>query len=110
MAAIVEWAPFGLREGATEEQLLTASEQLQRDFLSKQKGFLHRRLVRGEDGGFVDIVLWESAEAANLAMEQAGSSAVCATYFSLMRPEEAEACAGVSHFTTLAEFGRGGAP
>jgi hypothetical protein len=42
----IEWAPFTLAAGVNEATLLAASDVLQRDFLSKQPGFLHRELLK----------------------------------------------------------------
>src|SRR5688500_11089819 len=55
---VIEWAPFRLREGVTEAQLLEASEAIQREFLARQAGFLHRELARGADNLWADVVHW----------------------------------------------------
>jgi hypothetical protein len=81
---VVEWAPFQLADGVTEEQLLAASEMLQREFLARQPGFVRRELLRGRGGQWVDLVHWETAEAASAVFAAAGTSAICRAYFELM--------------------------
>jgi hypothetical protein len=61
---VIEWAPFTLVEGIDEAKLLQASQALQADFLSQQKGFLRRELLKGKDNAWVDLIYWESPEAA----------------------------------------------
>jgi hypothetical protein len=81
---IVEWAPFQLANGVTEEALISASEALQHDFLSRQRGFVRRELLRGRNGQWVDLVHWESEAAASAAFAAAEASPICRTYFELM--------------------------
>jgi len=100
----LEWAPFRLRPGIAEERLLDASAKLQADFVSKQAGFLGRRLVRKSDGSYIDLVLWESMAAADKAMQHAAESDTCSTFFTLMESEDATAGAGVEHFEVVAEY------
>ena len=81
---VIEWAPFTLAPGATDEALLAASAQLQRDFLSQQDGFIRRDLLRATDGSWADVVIWRDVASATAAMEAAMRSPVCATYFALL--------------------------
>lgn len=101
---VVEWAPFRLRPGRVEAELLKASDELQSEFLARQSGYIRRELVKGADGGFVDIVWWTDRRAAEEAMARVAASEVCARYFSLMREEDAGAGAGVAHFLTLKAY------
>jgi heme-degrading monooxygenase HmoA len=78
-AIVVEWAPFQIAEGTDETKLLRASEALQSEFLSKQKGFLRRELLHGPGQQWVDLVYWESREAAEVAAQNAANSPVCYT-------------------------------
>jgi hypothetical protein len=81
---VIEWAPFRLRDGATEAQLLAAAEAIQHDFLGARPGFLGRELARGADGLWADVVHWSDAAAAEAAMAAAATSRACRTYFELM--------------------------
>lgn len=95
----IEWAPFTLAEGATEDQLLDASQALQDEFLAAQDGFIRRELLRAGERDWCDLVYWRDNDAAQRAMEQAAKSPVCFRYFHLMAGAEAvEAGAGVQHF------------
>ena len=81
---VIEWAPFRLRDGVTEAELLEASEAIQREFLGRQPGFVRRELARGADGLWADVVHWADGGAAEAAMAAAATSLACRTYFELM--------------------------
>lgn len=81
---VIEWAPFRLAPGVTEAALLEASESIQRDFLERQPGYVRRELLRGDDGRWVDLVVWRDEATAQAAMEAAGTSETCGAYFQLM--------------------------
>jgi hypothetical protein len=102
---VVEWAPFRLLDGVTEQALLEASETLQRDFLARQRGFVRRELLRGADGQWVDLVHWEDDAAAQTVFATAMESPVCAEYFKLMvMPEGADPASGVLHLHRVREY------
>lgn len=101
----IEWAPFTLAEGVDEATLLAASEALQREFLSQQRGFVRRELLRGPGSQWVDLVYWASQEAAEAAMQQVADSPVCRRYFALMTGADAnEPGGGVLHFAQVAQY------
>jgi len=81
---VIEFAPFELAPGASEAELLDASEALQSDFLDRQDGFIKRELVRRDDRNWIDIVYWRDREAVERAMKNAVESPVCFRYFQLM--------------------------
>lgn len=96
---IVEWAPFTLAEGVDEAALVEASNALQTDFLSKQRGFIRRDLLKGKDNQWVDIVYWNSQEEADQASKNAANSPACHQYFSLMaETNHDDPSLGVLHF------------
>jgi hypothetical protein len=102
----IEWAPFRLADGVDEESLLQASDAIQTGFLSKQKGFVRRELLKSVNGQWADLVYWDSEEAAARAMDQAAESATCLEYFKLMTgPDGADPGAGVLHFVTAKTYG-----
>ncbi len=84
MHIIVEWAPFSLKEGVNEQTMLEAAELIQKEFLSKQEGFIKRELLKGADGKWVDILHWTSKEAAEKVMQNVMSSKACQQYFQCM--------------------------
>ena len=80
----IEWAPFKLADAVDEARLLRASDGLQTEFLARQPGFIRRELLKGQNGQWVDLVYWESEDAAGRAMQDAMNSPVCLEYFRLM--------------------------
>jgi hypothetical protein len=99
---VVEWAPFRLAAGVTEETLLEQSDALQRDFLEHQPGFLRRELLKGSDGEWVDLVVWADAESAEAVIAAARESATCHRYFGLMQGgENFDAGDAVAHYSRV---------
>jgi len=70
MVNVVEFVSFKLKEGIPERQFLEASDVLNKVFLSVQKGYISRKLLKTEDT-WADIVLWESMDDAMNAMKAA---------------------------------------
>jgi hypothetical protein len=102
---VLEWAPFELKPGVAEADLLAASDALQTEFLSQQPGFIRRELLRGKDGQWVDTVYWRSLAKAEQAARLVMESPVCLRYFELMvMPESDDPNAGVSHFTHVRTY------
>ena len=102
---VVEWAPFRVVDGVTEQALLAASDSLQREFLARQRGFVRRELLRGADGEWVDLVHWEDEAAAHAVFAAAMESPVCAEYFKLMvMPEGLDLATSVLHFSRVREY------
>jgi hypothetical protein len=77
-------APFTLREGVSEETLLTTSDDFDRSFASEQEGILRRILVRDGEGGYADIVFFTDEHAIERVLEAEQDSEVCAAFFSIM--------------------------
>ena len=103
---VVEWAPFRLAAGVTEAALVEASEALQRDFLRHQPGLVRRELLRAPDGGWVDLVHWADAAAAEAMVRAAAESEACAAYFRLMEGgvDLADPGAGVVHLRRVRAY------
>lgn len=80
----IEFAPFTLAEGVDETTLLAAADALQKEFLSWQKGFIKRDLVRVADGKWADVIYWESRESVEQAMQTAPENPAALRYFQLM--------------------------
>jgi hypothetical protein len=101
----IEWAPFRLKPGVSEEALLHASGALQRDFVARQPGFVRRELLRGPGGQWVDLVVWKSRESALAIMDAVAASPACHAYFALMDgADHADPGAGVTHFERVREY------
>jgi hypothetical protein len=102
----IEFAPFTLAPGLTEQDLFSAAEVLGRDFLSASAGYLGRALTRLADGRWADIVLWRSREDAAAAMERVSGSAACNAYFGCMVAEHTDAADhGVTLATAVQRYG-----
>lgn len=105
MSMVVEWAPFRLAPKVTEAELLRASDALEADFLTQQSGYLRRDLLRQDDGTWCDLVYWESAAAAEQAVQHARSSGVCQQYFKLMvGPDGADPGADLRHLAVKKRY------
>lgn len=64
---IVEISRFRLVAGTDEGDFLRAAEETQTGFLAEQPGFHSRELLRGDDGAWMDVVRFDSLEAAQAA-------------------------------------------
>lgn len=80
----IEFAPFALAEGVDEATLFAAADALHKEFLSRQKGFIRRDLVRVADGRWADVIYWESRESVEQAMQTAPQNPAALRYFQLM--------------------------
>ena len=88
---IVEYAPFTIKEGVTEDQLMAASQKLQENFADKQSGFIKRELLHLEGRKWVDIVHWATKKDAEKALKASETSPICNEYFSIMEPFDPKA-------------------
>ncbi len=77
-------APFKLKPGVSEEELLQASEEFQTEFVENQEGIVRRLLVRDGGGGYADLVFFESEEAMVKVLEAEQGNEVCARFSSIM--------------------------
>lgn len=68
---VLEIVTFRLRSGVSVEEFTAAGEATMPP-VRQLPGFVDRRLVLAESGGFTDIVEWESMEAARGAMHAFG--------------------------------------
>ena len=104
---VLELATITLADGATEAQLLAASDHFQRAFLSGQDGFLRRDMVRRGDGTYSDVILWESRAHADAVFEKAQKSEACGAYFGLMKMDPDTMDEAVEHCTIMHSFQKG---
>ena len=83
MSNAVEFASYTLRKGKSVSDLLLVSDKFNDEFLSKQKGYISRKLLY--DGKkWADYVLWETVEDAQNAQQIASGDALTCEYISLM--------------------------
>jgi len=86
MSNVVEFASFNLKKGASVSDFLLVSDKFNSDFLSKQKGYISRKLLLGGEM-WADSVLWETMEDALKAFETAEENTKACEYVSFMDQE-----------------------
>jgi len=99
MSNVIELVLFKVKEGISEQQLLSTSDEINKGFLSLQKGFLSRKLAKNEDN-WTDIVLWETMEDALNAMKAAEHSSVSMPFFQCIEESSCE----LQHFTVAKSY------
>ena len=83
MPNAVEFVSFNLRKGKSVSDFLLVSDKFNREFLSRQKGYLSRKLL--VDGKkWADCVLWETVEDVQNAYKVASEDTVACEYVSFM--------------------------
>ncbi len=101
-SVIVEWAPYSKWSIVTDTELINAANILNLAFLSLQKGFIKRELVKKSETEYADIIYWATQKDADLAGSKVNSCSVCAEYFKLMnRAKSNTAGAGFSYYRIL---------
>jgi hypothetical protein len=71
---LIELTTFKLNKGVESSDFVKSAEQMQKDFLAQQKGFIKRTLTNSGDTLWTDIVYWENAELQSDAMKLAEKS------------------------------------
>lgn len=66
MSDTIELVRFRLQKGKTEQEWLKANETIN-EWLARQPGFRFRSLSEAGDGEWIDLIHWESREAAETA-------------------------------------------
>ena len=61
---------YELAEGVTEEHLLKVAGDILKEWMKGLDGFLGWEITKNNQGGYTDIVSWESKEAAMKANEE----------------------------------------
>ena len=104
---VIEWAPFRLAAGVTEEELLEAAERLQRELVDGQPGFVRLELLRAADGEWVDLVLWEDEASARAVMDAACASEAFGSLAGLLDgADPSDPQAGVRHLRRVRLYER----
>ena len=73
MNEVLEIVTVTMKPGVTDAQVLAAADALQRD-VEHLDGYVARRLLKTDDGTWVDIVRWTSMEAAHAAAQRVGTA------------------------------------
>jgi hypothetical protein len=77
-------APFRLKPGISEDDLMRISDDFEEQFVQHQEGILRRILVKDGKGGYADIVFFADAAALDRVIEAEQTSDVCAALFAVM--------------------------
>jgi hypothetical protein len=80
-------APFRLKDGVTEDDLVKASDDFEEQFVAEQDGILKRILVKDGNGGYADIVFFTDAAAIDRVLDAEQNSEVCAAFFAIMHDD-----------------------
>ena len=84
-------APIKLAKGKTEADLIAASDQFEKDFVSQYPAVLRREMICVGEGEYMDIVQFSSKEEAEEVIKAEMGSPLCAEFFSVMDMSNAEA-------------------
>ncbi len=98
---IIEWAPFEVKNGVSDESIMLAAQAVEEGFLVKQPGYIKRSLLKDSNDRWVDIVYWQSEEEAQSAAGKALESPICFDYFALMKQSEHAEVSNVQHFSVI---------
>jgi hypothetical protein len=66
---LIEITTFKLNKGVSSNDFIKSAEQMQKDFLVNQDGFIKRTLTNSCDTLWTDIVYWENQEMQTAAMK-----------------------------------------
>jgi len=98
----VEWAPFVKASGVSDQELIKAADLVNKHFLSKQKGFMKRELVKKNEREYADIIHWQTKDNAITTDNAISNCVQCEAYFKLMDIEaSSKAGAGFSHYEII---------
>jgi hypothetical protein len=91
----VEIAIFKVKEGITSDQLLATVDAVS-EWAKRQPGFISRDLTYSADSdSWIDVIWWESLDAASTAAELAMTSESCAPMFAVIDLEGTQMLHGV---------------
>jgi hypothetical protein len=99
--AVVEIAIFKTKEGVSKDQLLGTVDAVSR-WAQEQPGFISRDLTHSEDTDtWIDVVWWQSLDAAHTAADVSMSSQACAPMFGAIDLEGTQMLHGVRTIPTI---------
>jgi hypothetical protein len=86
MSNAVMFISFKLVEGASVPDFLLASEKLNNEYMSKQKGYISwKQLVEGEM--WADLLTWETMDDAKKILESSSTNTLAEKFYSFIDPE-----------------------
>ncbi len=84
---MIEILTFTLRPGVDDEYFLALDGRVQTEFAYQQAGLARRTTGRNDEGRWLVLSVWSSADAAADAVEAFESSALGAEFTSLIDPD-----------------------
>ena len=101
----VQLVPVRLRDGLDAATLLEASDTFQRSFVSKQDGIMKRMLLKGKNGGYADLVFFESKDDADRVAKIEQTSPECLEFSKIMEaPDESLPDMGILSFEHIKTY------
>lgn len=97
---IIETAQYKLKTGTNEKEFIQSSEEIQREFLEKCKGFISRQLLKSDDGYWMDYLHWRNEDDAKQAAEKFTQHPSTKKFESMIDPNTAK----MMHFKIIQEF------
>ena len=97
MTTVLEIVSFSVKDGIDTEAFLKASAEMEQSFAQKQDGFIERTLAKDANNQWVDVVVWQSMEAATNAAKNAMESPACAPFFGMIDEESIN----MSHYSIV---------
>lgn len=82
MPAVIEIALFKLAPGTTAKQFAPIDHAMERDYISKQPGFITRESAAGDDGEWLVVNHWNSVKDADAAMANFASAPATRAFMS----------------------------
>lgn len=89
MSNIVEFASFNLKKESSVPDFLLVSEKFNKLFLSLQKGYISRKLLINDEL-WVDLIIWETMQDAQNAVNEFYKSDTAAEYMSFIEENSGE--------------------
>jgi glyoxylase-like metal-dependent hydrolase (beta-lactamase superfamily II) len=81
MSTVIEIAAFTLAPGTTAEQFAPIDQAMERDYISKQPGFIARESAAGDDGDWLVVNHWKSVGDAQAAMDAIATAPAAQTFW-----------------------------
>lgn len=91
---------YELAEGISEEHLLKVAQEVHESWMKKQKGFISWEITKDAAGNLIDIVSWESRQAAKEAEKDMGNIPNSGKWFACYK----EGCISSKNVSRLKRF------
>ena len=86
-ADVVEIVHLKLQDGVTYEQFTPVDKAVGEQHVAKQKGFISREAMKGENGDWAVVVHWQSVADAEASMQSFAQAKAAGRFMSMIKPE-----------------------